>query len=86
VRDPIGGIDYVRAHLEEALATDPRVAEGGLHVVVAGDGLVISGSVSTPARHHAVSTVASEVAREFTVRNETSVVPLRAPAAGEAVE
>ncbi|MGH8977430.1 MAG: BON domain-containing protein [Acidimicrobiia bacterium] len=85
MRDPIGGIDYVRAHLEEALATDPRVAEGGLHVAVAGDGLVVSGSVSTPARHRAVSAVASEVAQDFSVRNDTSVVPLREPTGGEAV-
>jgi hypothetical protein len=86
VRDPIGGIDYVRAHLEEALATDARVTEGGLHVAVVGAELVISGSVSTPARHDAVTVVATEVAGEFAVRNATSVVRLDAPDADEAVE
>jgi hypothetical protein len=86
VRDPIGGIDYVRAHLEEALATDPRVAEGGLHVVVAGVELVVSGSVSTPARRRAVSTIAAEVTGGFAVRNETSVVPMHTPTHREAVE
>ena len=49
MRDPIGGIDYVHARLEEALATDARVTEGGLHVAVDGAELVISGSVSTSA-------------------------------------
>jgi osmotically-inducible protein OsmY len=86
VRDPIGGIDYVRAHLEEALATDPRVTEGGLHVSVDGAELVVSGSVSTPLRRQAVTDVASEVAGEFTVRNATSVVALDAPEADEMVE
>jgi osmotically-inducible protein OsmY len=85
VRDPIGGIDYVRAHLEEALATDGRVTEGGLHVSVVGAELVITGSVSTPDRHEAVMVVASEVAGEFAVRNATSVVTLAQPESDETV-
>ena len=83
MRDPIGGIDYVRAHLEEALATDPRVTEGGLHVAVDGDELVVTGSVLDAER--ATRRVAPSPPRSpatFAVRNETSVVALdehRAP-------
>ena len=48
---------YLGAHLEEALAEDGRVAEPGLHVQVAGDRVVVSGTVSDPERKEAVATV-----------------------------
>ena len=79
MRDPVGGIDYVRAHLEESLATDGRVAELGLHVQVDGEELVVCGEVSTPERRDAVSTIAHEVVPQFRVRNETVLVPLAEP-------
>jgi hypothetical protein len=75
----VGGIDYVRAHLEESLATDGRVAELGLHVHVDGEELVVSGGVSTPERRDAVTTIAREVVPEFRVRNETMLVALDEP-------
>jgi BON domain len=83
VDDALGGIGYVRAHLTEALATDPRVTEGGLRVVVDGDELVVTGSVSTEARRQGVAAVAAEVAAPFRVRNETHVVAITEP--GEVV-
>jgi hypothetical protein len=83
VDDVLGGIGYVRAHLAEALATDPRVTEGGLRVAVEGDELVVTGSVSTEARRQGVAAVATEVAAPFRVRNETQVVALTEP--GEVV-
>lgn len=45
---------YLAAHLEEALAEDGRVAEPGLHVQVAGERVVVSGTVSDPQRKEAV--------------------------------
>jgi hypothetical protein len=83
VPDPIGSLEYVRAHLEEALATDGRLAQGGLHVSVDGDELVITGSVPARERHDAVSQVAAEVAQGFRVRNETTPVPLEEPLTDE---
>ena len=77
--EALAGIGYVRAHLQEALATDPRVTEGGLQVDVAGDELVVTGSVSTPARRQGVDAIAAEVAAPFRVRNETQVVSLPEP-------
>jgi hypothetical protein len=86
VRDPVGGIEYVRAHLEEALATDGRVSEGGLRIDVDGEELVISGPVATAARRDAVSIVASEVVGAFAVRNETVVTALDEPDTAEVLE
>ena len=45
---------YLAAHLEEALTEDGRVAEPGLHVQVAGDRVVVSGTVSDAERKEAV--------------------------------
>jgi hypothetical protein len=86
MRDALGGIYYLRAHLEEALITDGRVAEGGLRVAVEGDHLVVSGTVSTDARRQSVDTIAVEVAGDVPVRNATSVVSLERPSPGEALE
>lgn len=86
MRDAIGAIDYVRAHLEEALATDGRVSELGLEVAVDQDELVVIGRVATPARRLAVDAVAREVAPGFAVRNETLVVRLCEPDGEETVE
>jgi len=52
---------YLAAHLEEALAEDGRVAEPGLHVQVATDRVVVSGTVSDLERKQAVSDVLGEL-------------------------
>ena len=74
--DPISSLEYLRAHLEDALATDPRIAQGGLRVAIEGDGLLITGSVPAQERRDAVSIVAAEIAPGFRVRNDTEPVPL----------
>ena len=56
-----GGDGYLAAHLEEALAEDGRVAEPGLHVQVAGDRVVVSGTVSDPERKRAVTAVLEDL-------------------------
>ena len=81
----IAKLDYVRAHLEEALATDSRLAQGGLRVSIDGDELVITGSVPATPRHEAVARIAAEVARGFHVRNETTLVSLDEPLDDELV-
>jgi osmotically-inducible protein OsmY len=52
---------YLGAHLEEALAEDGRVAEPGLHVQVAGNRVVVSGTVSDPERKRSVSEVLEDL-------------------------
>ncbi len=66
-------LDYLGAHLEEALATDGRVAEQGLHVAVDGVVLVVTGTVSTPERCSAIDVVARETVPDTPVRNEAVV-------------
>jgi hypothetical protein len=79
VPDPIKTLEYVRAHLEDALATDGRVAQQGLCVEIDGDVLVITGSVPAEERCRAVAEVAEEVAAGFRVRNEVEAVALAQP-------
>jgi osmotically-inducible protein OsmY len=64
---------YLGAHLEEALAEDGRVAEQGLHVQVAGDQVVVSGTVSDPGRKQAVVEVLSDLVGDRTVVDMTDV-------------
>lgn len=74
---------YVTAHIEDALATDPRTLEPGLEVRRIGDTIVVSGDVATDARRQAVVDVAVEHAGGLPVVNDTSVVPAAATAPAE---
>ncbi len=74
--DDARSLDYLGAHLEEAIATDPRVAEQGVHVDVVAGALVVSGTVSTPNRRGAIALIARETVPDVTVRNEVRVVEL----------
>jgi len=64
---------YVAAHLEEALARDPRVAEQGLHAAVEDGCIVVRGTVSTAERRAGIDAVGAEVAPGRQVRNEAEV-------------
>ena len=67
------GDGYLGAHLEEALAEDGRVAEPGLHVQVAGDRVVVSGTVSDPERKRAVTEVLRDRLGQRTLVDLTEV-------------
>ena len=67
-------VEYVAEHLREALASDPRVSELGLDVLIRGGELHVVGTVSTEERRRAVGDVAREIAPGATVRNETTVI------------
>ena len=64
---------YLGAHLEEALAEDGRVAEPGLRVQVAGDRVVVSGTVSDAERKVAVADVLRGLLGERTLVDLTDV-------------
>ncbi len=64
---------YLGAHLEEALAEDGRVAEPGLRVQVAGDQVVVSGTVSDPERKLAVADVLRGLLGDRTLVDLTDV-------------
>ena len=65
--------DYLVGHVEDALARDPRVSEQGLHVAIAARKVFVTGTVSTPDRHHAVDDVVRELLPDFELHNEATV-------------
>jgi BON domain len=65
---------YREEELRQALAADPRVAETELDVRIAGDRIVISGTVPTQDRRDAVAAVTREHCPDLEVDNRT-VVP-----------
>jgi hypothetical protein len=75
-RGPSVSLGYLGAHLEETLATDPRVSEQGLHVEADAGVLVVRGTVSTPERLAAIDAVARESVPGVAVRNAVEVVAL----------
>jgi BON domain-containing protein len=65
---------YREEGLRQALASDPRVAELELDVTIAGDRVVISGTVPTEDRRAAVAEITRELCPDLTIDNRT-VVP-----------
>jgi osmotically-inducible protein OsmY len=67
--------DYVISHIQDALAHDPRTSEMGIDVTLSGDRAVLTGMVASGMQRDAIGQVASEVAREYRVVNDVTVVP-----------
>jgi Uncharacterised nucleotidyltransferase len=65
--------EYLVAHANEALATDPRTAELELDVAVDGREVVVTGTVATPERQAAVADVVAKALPGREVRNLTGV-------------
>jgi predicted nucleotidyltransferase len=65
--------DYLVAHAQEALASDPHTAELELDVAVDRGVVVLSGTVATPERQAAVAEVVGQALPGRKVRNLTSV-------------
>ena len=76
--------DYVISHIQDALAHDPRTSEMGIDVTLSGDRAVLTGMVASRVQRDAIGQVASEVARDYHVVNDVTVVPC--DEAGEAEE
>jgi osmotically-inducible protein OsmY len=65
--------EYVAAHVQEALARDPRVNEPELGVTVVKGRVVINGNVPTDERRRAVTEVVHECCPDLEVQNQTTV-------------
>jgi hypothetical protein len=72
-------LEYQAAHLNEALASDPRVSELGLHITVKADRLYVTGTVTTAERRSAIDEVLAELAAGYEIHNETAVPCLAEP-------
>jgi BON domain len=64
---------YVAAHVQEALARDPRVNEPELEVQVVGGRVFVTGVVPTDQRRRAVEAVVHECCPDLRVENQTTV-------------
>lgn len=66
--------DYLAAHLQEALARDPRVNEPELQVVVVAGRIHVTGVVPTEERRAAIDAVLRErCGDELEIENRTTV-------------
>lgn len=73
--------DYIAAHMQEALARDPRVNEPELEVQVVNRRVFVTGVVPTNERREAIEAVVRDVSPDLDVENQTTVA--RYPEAGE---
>jgi len=64
---------YVAAHVQEALARDPRVNEPELGVTVVKGRVVVHGNLPTDERRRAVTEVVRECCPGLDVENRTTV-------------
>jgi hypothetical protein len=67
---------YLVARVREALAHDPRVAELGISVTVAGDSVLLTGEVATPERKAAVTEVVQPLLEGRRLSNGVTVANL----------
>ena len=76
---------YDAEHIREALIADPRVNALDVQVSLAGEALVVTGSVPTMERRDAIATVLAELAPGVDVRNDVSLIDLSEPTGQEVV-
>lgn len=69
--------------IRQALVKDPRTAEQGVKVTLRGEHIFLSGEVSSVQNQQALDQVVGEVAPDFTVHNDTTVVNAQAPTGHE---
>lgn len=65
--------EYAAAHLQEALARDPRVNEPELQVAIVSGRVRVTGVVPTEGRRAAVEEVAREYCPGMKIENRTTV-------------
>jgi osmotically-inducible protein OsmY len=64
---------YTAAHVHDAIALDPRVAELGIDVSVDGERITIRGVVPTEERRLAAAAIAAELHPTHEIRNLVTV-------------
>ena len=73
-------IDYLLAHLHDALLADDRLHEQAIEIVVVGERLELRGEVATPERRQAAVQVVHELAPGVVVVDDLRVSRPREPA------
>jgi osmotically-inducible protein OsmY len=72
-------IDYLLAHLHDALLTDDRLHEQAIEIVVVGDRLELRGEVATPERRQAALDIVHELAPDIEVVDDLRVSRIGEP-------
>lgn len=67
---------YLVARIREALAHDPRVAELGVSVTVAGENVLLTGNVATAERKAAVGEIVGPLVGDRVLHNGVTVAML----------
>jgi osmotically-inducible protein OsmY len=67
---------YLVERIREALAHDPRVAELGVSVTVAGDNVLLTGNVATAERRAAVDAIVAPLVGDKILHNGMTVAEL----------
>lgn len=67
---------YVAERVRQALAGDPRVGELGVVVEIAGETVMLRGTLASIERQQAATEVVRDLLPHHRVRNETTVVNL----------
>ena len=78
-------LQYVAAHVREALAHDGRVAALDIEVRIVGSDLFLTGSVASPPRPQAAEDVVRAQLPDLTIHNQLDVLPVDAPSTREEI-
>jgi hypothetical protein len=76
---------YLVEVIHDALATDPQIAELGVHARVAGHDVYLQGQVATEHRRDRVGRVIADLLPEHHVHNDLEVVDVAPDADSEAL-
>lgn len=74
---------YLTGHIRQALAEDPRVNDPSLHVWVAQNKVLVTGTVTTEERMQAALEVVREQAPGYTVESQIRIAEITETAAEE---
>lgn len=66
--------EYVIGHLHDAFASDPRVSDPYIQAALSGNRVFITGKVPTAARKESISAVAAEIAPDYEIHNQVTVL------------
>ena len=77
--------DYTCAAVQQALASDPAIAEIGIAVTCEGRVLILRGAVESDARRQEIGRRAGEMVPDHQVRNEITVIVVEPPVTAEEV-
>ncbi len=85
MRDTDEPAEYRSEHVQDALASDPRLNELGIRVRISGTKVFLDGDVTTDARRDAAGDIAREVLPGHEVHNHVVVVDRHAGGGREVV-